>query len=341
MDSLTHLTLGACTGELILGKKLGKKAMLWGALAQSFPDIDTLTGNFYPADEGYLIHRGLTHSLPFAVVVGLLLAGIASRVHRKELLGFGLLAVFFVSELGLHDLLDTCNAYGTGLFEPFTHQRFSFNLLFVADPLFTISLLIVTLLLIYHQSTHLKRTKWVWRALAVSVVYLCFAICCKLIVDHRVETEINAQHIGPADFFTTPAPLTSMLWYTVARHDSSFYTGYRSVWDHQPEVNPLEQHLQNTGLLKNEDPRLVHNLIAFAENDYVLTRENNITYLNILRFEQAHGWAVNDAPFMFSYPLSGGADQSLLLQKGRLHGWNKKTIRRYLERIAGHQRPLK
>ena len=40
MDSITHIALGACMGEAFLDRKLGKKAMVWGALAQSVPDID-------------------------------------------------------------------------------------------------------------------------------------------------------------------------------------------------------------------------------------------------------------------------------------------------------------
>jgi inner membrane protein len=42
MDSLTHIVLGACLGEVLLDRKLGRKAMLWGAIAQSAPDIDFL-----------------------------------------------------------------------------------------------------------------------------------------------------------------------------------------------------------------------------------------------------------------------------------------------------------
>jgi len=42
MDSLTHITLGACLGEAFAGKKIGKKAMLWGILAVSTPKNRTV-----------------------------------------------------------------------------------------------------------------------------------------------------------------------------------------------------------------------------------------------------------------------------------------------------------
>ncbi|WP_223696306.1 metal-dependent hydrolase, partial [Escherichia fergusonii] len=43
MDSITHIVTGACIGEIFAGKKLGKKAMLWGAATQTLPDIDVIT----------------------------------------------------------------------------------------------------------------------------------------------------------------------------------------------------------------------------------------------------------------------------------------------------------
>ena len=46
MDSLTHIVIGMIEGELIVGKKLGKKAMLIGAIANSLPDIDVVTSLF-------------------------------------------------------------------------------------------------------------------------------------------------------------------------------------------------------------------------------------------------------------------------------------------------------
>ena len=47
MDSLTHLVLGAAIGEAVLGKKIGRKAMLWGVLADTIPAVtvdDKLNG---------------------------------------------------------------------------------------------------------------------------------------------------------------------------------------------------------------------------------------------------------------------------------------------------------
>ena len=40
MDSLTQIVLGAAVGEAVLGKKVGNKAMFYGAIAGTVPDLD-------------------------------------------------------------------------------------------------------------------------------------------------------------------------------------------------------------------------------------------------------------------------------------------------------------
>lgn len=336
MDSITHITLGACIGEIVLGKKLGKKALFWGVLAQSLPDIDALFTLFCPADEGFLVHRGITHSLLFALLSGLLLAIITSRAHRRMYLSFGLLATFFCGQVMLHDLLDTCNSYGTALLEPFSKQRFSLNLLYVADPLFSKGIIFASLFLIFKRTNNRYRVKCAWAAIGWSAVYLCLAGASKVYIDNRIERSFAQQNIKSDNYFTTPTPFNSMLWYVVAATDSSYYTSYTSIWDSKARPVQYEFHPKNYDLLKDvNDRQLVNNLITFADGYYTVSQVGNIKYLNVLRFEQIQGWRIPNAPFAFSYPLSGDKDQGMLLQKGRMKGWNKDTFVIYLKRIAG------
>ena len=74
MDSLTHIVIGACIGDLMAGKKIGKRAMLYGALLQSVPDIDFLASFWLDPVNDLVAHRGITHSLLFAVCVTPVLA---------------------------------------------------------------------------------------------------------------------------------------------------------------------------------------------------------------------------------------------------------------------------
>ena len=57
MDSLTHIVLGAAIGELMAGRKLGKKALLIGAIANSLPDIDFVASFWLdPARDAFETH---------------------------------------------------------------------------------------------------------------------------------------------------------------------------------------------------------------------------------------------------------------------------------------------
>jgi inner membrane protein len=329
MDSITHIALGACVGEIVLGKRLGKKALIWGIIAQNLPDIDTLPGIFMRGDRALLFHRGITHSLFFALVIGLLLAWLAKKIHHKNYIPFATLAFFFCFQLALHDLLDTCNSYGTGLLEPFSQHRFSVNLLYVADPLFTIGLVVAALLLIFKGSGHKRRVAWASTAITVSVAYLCFSAFNKAYIDHKVNSAIKTS-----DYFTTPAPFNNMLWYVVAPADSGYYTGYSSIWDNYAFA--YWYHPRNNQLLKKSgNASLKQNLITFADNYYTVTDSGSTVYVNVLRFEQVQGWNNLRAPFALRYPLSATDNENMIIQKGRLTGWNKNTFKLYLERIAG------
>ena len=46
MDSLTQIVLGAACGEIVLGKKIGNKALLFGAIGGTIPDLDVFVGRF-------------------------------------------------------------------------------------------------------------------------------------------------------------------------------------------------------------------------------------------------------------------------------------------------------
>jgi len=337
MDSVTHITLGACIGELVLGKKLGKQALLWGAIAQSLPDIDTAGALFLSPEKALLAHRGITHSLVFAVVVGLALAFLVRRIHHKVYLPFIMLALFFCLQLMLHDLLDTCNAYGTGLLEPFSHQRFSVNLLYVADPLFTISLLVAFVVLVFKNISYRGRAKWAFAAIALSGLYLCLAGFSKLYISGRVQATLTLEkgQVQPA-YLITPAPFTSMLWYVVVPVNNGYNAAYSSVFDDSNSALAYRFYTKNDWLLNGvQNKELINSLITFSDKYYTITKAGNNININVLRFGQVQGWAVADAPFAFSYPLVAGKNQAMLLQKGRLSGWGGYALKIYVKRILG------
>ena len=42
MDTVTQIGLGAAVGEAVLGKQIGRRALLWGGICGLLPDLDVL-----------------------------------------------------------------------------------------------------------------------------------------------------------------------------------------------------------------------------------------------------------------------------------------------------------
>lgn len=336
MDSITHIALGACMGELMLGKQLGKKALLWGALAQSFPDIDFIASFILPQVDDLIAHRGITHSIIFAIPAGFILALITDRIHRPHESTLKSLLAFFWSQIILHDLLDTCNAYGTGLLEPFSKQRFGIDVLYVADPLFSVWIGIAAAMLIIIKRSSPSRKKWLWFGFAPALIYFAIVVVNKINIHSSIKKSLDQKQITYKDYFTTPTPFNSMLWYAVVNTDSGYYIGYRSVFDESNRVTGFTFFYRNDYLLNNVDTKdEVEKLKRFADQYYTVEEWNDTLVFNVLRFGQMLGWQHPKARFAFHYYLNPLYDNTLVVQRGRFEGWNRRTLLIMWRRILG------
>ena len=81
MDSLTQITLGAAVGEAVLGKKIGNKAMIWGAVAGTTPDLDVFANLAADEMSALAFHRAITHSVFFAILAPLALGWLAYSLY--------------------------------------------------------------------------------------------------------------------------------------------------------------------------------------------------------------------------------------------------------------------
>src|SRR5258708_7558623 len=347
MDSITHIVLGATIGDAMAGRRLGKKAMLLGAVAQSLPDIDVIASSWLDPSHDVAAHRGITHSLLFVVVMGGVLALAAERRYRGVMssggtgMADGVMSLggwlhFFGLQLLVHIFLDAFNAYGTGWFEPFSHYRVSFNVLFVADLFYSVWPGISFLALLILKSGDRRRKFWAAFGLVLSSLYLCYCITNKFRIDARVEKELVRQQIGYRRYFTTPTPLNSWLWYIVAEDVAGYHTGYLSVFDREPAIG-LHFFPRNDSLLapfrKQED---VKALLWFSQGYYTVEEWKDGLVFNDLRFGQMKGWEDAQAHFVFHYFLQRPGDNAVIVQRGRFAGWDGATFRAFIRRIKGN-----
>jgi inner membrane protein len=336
MDSLTHIAVGALIGEAYAGKQLGRKAMLFGAIFQSIPDMDFVGAFFLSPTENVLFHRGFTHSFLFGTLISIVLSFCASRWHRAKVLSFNSWMIFIGAEIFVHLILDGLNAYGVGWFEPFSHYRFAFNAIFVIDPLYSIWLGISCVALLVLKQNHLSRIKWVRFGLFASLLYLTFCLVNKFFVNHWVERSLDSQRIPYQRYLTTPTALNNLLWYCVVESESGYYIGYRSIFDTSKEIK-FQYFPRNPSMLtelKNEDE--VKRLLQFSNGFYTVEQLNEGLLFNDLRFGRIAGWERWDTEFTFHYYLQQPNKNTLVVQRGRFAEWNWPTMKSLVKRIQGN-----
>ena len=141
MEPVTHVLFGSTLSRAGLNRKSGL-ATLTLAISAELPDIDVLA-NVLGRMEGFAHHRGITHTFIGVPIVSALALAIVWLIHRWRLkrgkkppipvrwpvlYGFALLG-------GLsHILLDFTNNYGVRPFEPFDYRWFSWDIVFIFEP---------------------------------------------------------------------------------------------------------------------------------------------------------------------------------------------------------------
>jgi inner membrane protein len=137
VDNLTHSLVGAVMGRMGL-KRLSPRAMPAMIIAANLPDIDSFVAGAVGC-EPIAAHRGFTHgigglvTLPF-LAVAIIWCWEKLRPGKEGPLRLpGLLLACFLAVLS-HPLLDLMNTYGTRVLEPFSHEWFYADTLFIVDP---------------------------------------------------------------------------------------------------------------------------------------------------------------------------------------------------------------
>lgn len=338
MDTFTHIALGAIIGEVAVGKAFGKKAMMIGALAQCLPDVDFVMSFWLRPVDNLLAHRGFTHSLLFCIASAALLGLLMAQWHRSAGISKTKWILFFGLQISIHLLLDTFNSYGVGWFEPFSHLRVAFDIVYVADPFYSIWLGVACLALLLLKNNSSARRNWTRVSLALSTIYLLYAIYNKGMINNNVKLALHKSAIPYSRLLTTPTPLNNWLWYIIAETDSGYHVGYRSVFDSVDSINFTFFPQQASLLNSLDDKEDLQKLKRFSKGYFTIERRDDALLFNDLRFGQIAGWSDPRAMFAFHYDLLHPDANLFVVQQGRFLNWNRKTVRVLIRRIGATQR---
>lgn len=299
MDSLTQIVLGASVGEAVLGKKIGNRAPLYGAIAGTIPDLDVITGYFVDTVTAVEWHRGFSHSIVFCIlfspIFGYLLSLFETKASRKELSWLMFWGLF------THPILDAFTTWGTQLFWPLD-INLAFKSVFVIDPLYTLPFLFCLLLAIRKPKDSPLRSKWNYWGLGISTSYLMIGLLLKFISYQAFEKALEEQQINYIEIQNRPAPFTTFLWSANVKTTEGFLLGDFSFFDSKPisfRFFPKNENLAEEVKHEHDVKRLQK--ISGGWHTYS-QNENGDLLFNDLRFGLL-SYAPDENRFVFNYRL--------------------------------------
>lgn len=232
MDNLTHTLTGAIAARSSPSTPLSPtdqkrldRTMFWLFLVTvNLPDIDAAAAFFGDSLFSFKHHRGITHSLLFAPFFSLLPAFVASRI--TSILPFGKLWRVSLIGILLHIFFDVITSFGTQLLAPFSDTRYALDWMFIVDPFFTISLLL--LLLFGKWVPKLKRTLTV-TALILITLYLSAEGISHTVAMRTLGRSARSNIEGVRTIAALPQPLSIFRWVGLVETSEGVHRTYFSV----------------------------------------------------------------------------------------------------------------
>jgi inner membrane protein len=122
----THAIAGAAIGTLYQDPFQRRRVIALTAMCAALPDLDLIGWPLGISPSALLGHRGLTHSIPVAILLGsAATALLPTLAKRQKLIAAGVLILATITH-GVLDALTTYAPTGPAFWAPFSNARYRF-----------------------------------------------------------------------------------------------------------------------------------------------------------------------------------------------------------------------
>ncbi len=344
MDSITQAALGAAVGEALLGRKLGNRALAWGALFGTLPDLDAIFAPVLDTAGKLVHHRGASHSLLVMVLASFLLAPWLQKLWKREKVSRARAGWFVFLVWSTHVLIDCFTVYGTSVLWPFSDTRVAFNHLFIIDPLYTLPLLVTLVWLAFLRKKKQlpKRRRLLAWGLGLSTGYVGVSVLAKFAADAGFEADLARRGVSYERRMEAPTPFNILLWRAVVDRGDEFWVGYRTVFESRG--NPVRWTVYPRGreaFQDLSDLREARTLDWFTRGWWIARSHKRGIWLADLRFGEIRQWNAErdtvDGRAAFSWVLEPEEEGDRLRQIGPSGRGGAEVLRRMGLRIIGDE----
>jgi inner membrane protein len=329
MDSLTHIVLGAATGQVIMGNKVGNKALFWGAIAGSLPDFDTIITPLLQPVEALFFHRGPSHSILFAIIAAPIMGLLATKIHRDK--NFRQWTLMSLIAILMHSTIDIFNTYGTALLLPFSNTRLAFDSIGIIDIMFLIPIVILLIIILFKPIESPVRSKLSWGILLFASLFVGLSVVNKVHIERRVTAQLKEQGVNFYRIKTAPLPLTNFFWLAVAEDSTGYHYGYISNFDQKSiEFKYINRNEKLLGEFSKHNK--IKDLIRFTDGFYkVDQKEDGSLWLYDLRFGSM-GFD-DEQWFVMNFEISGPTNAPDVSRSNPNRKINGKNMKLYWNRL--------
>ena len=245
MDAFTHSLAGVVIARAAFEPSLGKWGVITGVAVALLPDIDFLL-KFVNKQLYIKYHRSFANSIFLIIPLSLFwgcLFNWFSGLHN-----FPAFAVLTFTVLCSHVFFDTLNPFGTMIFAPFSNYRFSWDLVYIVDLIFT-SLLLFPLIASYIWPDYCR--------------FICLAglICVFLYIGFRFinhtrarqhnQRYIETNQLKAANFASLPTHFSPFRWHNLIETKDYIYKSGVNT-----SKNRHSRHGDNGDNNRNEDYKI-------------------------------------------------------------------------------------
>ncbi|TAG10190.1 MAG: metal-dependent hydrolase [Verrucomicrobia bacterium] len=343
MDSLTQATLGAAIGEWVLGKRLGNRALLWGALFGTLPDLDVMIAPLLGNATNLWWHRGPSHSLLVMIAASCALAPCLAKLWKREKISKSHAGWFVFAVWSTHVLIDCFTVYGTSVLWPFSSHRVGFNHLFIIDFFFTLPMLVALIWLAFLKSKNqlaMRRKLNAW-GLGLASAYALLSVGMKFVASAGFEADLARRGVKFERRMEAPTPFNIILWRSVVDRGDEFWVGYRSIFEsHETPVRwtiyPKDAAALD-GMADLKETRIVK---WFADGWWIARAHDQGAWIGDLRFGEGRRWTddqgIVDHRMIFAWDLHPEARGERLQPLSSGRDGAGETLQRLFQRISGN-----
>jgi inner membrane protein len=220
-------------GQAFFGRTLGRRALVWGAVGGMLPDVDVVMAAAGPMGE-WLYHRGVTHALWVAPVVGTILGAAMARreqqAHPDRTPSVAAWCWLFVLTILSHPLLDLCTTYGTVLLAPFSYRRFAVDAIAIIDPVYSLVLGAALVVGLARGVGSRAARVGAVSALVFTTAYLAYGLFLNHEAERLARGQLAEEGIRSARVDAYPTLLQLYLRRLVARDGDEIHVGWISLW---------------------------------------------------------------------------------------------------------------